>query len=102
MITVTTTQTRPSADVPFFIDANPESRDILLALVNTTQHLAAPPSFSLSEDGLTHTTVAVFIDQNQYDAFMTELEAVLPGFISARDEYSLQNGIQVNKTTNVS
>ncbi len=98
MITVTTVLTRPSDTVEFFIGAHPDIKAAFWMFLSTTQHLAAPPEFSQSEDGLVNTSIATFVDQAQYDAFLAELEQAVPGFFTLRDQYCQQHGILVDKT----
>lgn len=95
MITVTTVQTRPSIDVEFYIDTVPLVKSSLMAAVNTSETFAEAPTFEISEDGLSHTSTAKYNSLDDLNAFLAELEAVLPGFIAARDAYSSANGISI-------
>jgi hypothetical protein len=101
MIVITTTQTRPTLDVPFYIDTAPLVKSSFHALCSTTSHFASPPTFSLSNDGLVHTSVAQYNDQASCDAFLTEMQSTLPGFFDDRNAYSVANGIVITRTQEV-
>lgn len=58
---------------------------------------AAPPTFSISEDGLTHTSIATYDSHEQLEAFLAEMAEVLPTFFEDRDAYCVGNNIVVNR-----
>ena len=102
MITITTTQIRPSLDVEFYILTEPLVHSTFQAIVNSTVNIAEPPVFSMSEDGLVHVSVAKYADEAQLNGFLTEMETLLPGFFEARQVYSDANGIDVQRAMTIS
>jgi hypothetical protein len=103
MITVTTIQVRPSTNVMFYIDTVPPISAAIDALVTQTAttpeapSFAAPPSFTLSPDGLTHTAVAVYTTQEQLDLFLAEVEKTVPYFFATRQAYCTSHGISLTR-----
>lgn len=98
MIIVTTTQVRPSTEVEFYTGTQPLVSSALVALVSDSPHFSEPATFVMSEDGLIHQAVAKYPSEAALQAFLDELEQVVPGFFAARDAYSAEVGIIVNRT----
>jgi hypothetical protein len=98
MITVTTTQARPSVDIPFYMETQPLVADSFRTLLNTTVNFAMQPTFSLSVDWLVHTSIATYDSHEQYEAFIQELNFTLPGFFAARNAYCEEHGIWIDRT----
>jgi len=101
MITVTTTQQRQSSDTPFYIFTVPLVRSTFISLVSNTPNFAEPPVFTLSEDGLVHTSVAKYVDEDQLTTLLDELFQVLPNFFADRAIYDVRNDINTVRTVSI-
>jgi hypothetical protein len=97
MITVTTTQVRPSVSVPFFLDAEPVISIAMEDIIRRTNTQAAPPTFTISEDMLTHEAVATYDTQQDLDTFLAEVAVSLPHFFTSRENYCLANNIGLTR-----
>lgn len=99
MIRVTTVFTRPDTNVLFYYDAvTSYSAAIGAALINSPYVEAY--SFSVAPDSLVATSVADFADQAALDAFLEELDPVVPftSYIAEREAWCLQNNSSVVRT----
>jgi len=98
MLIVTTTYTRLSPLTPFYLDQAPVAALTFSDLMVTSEY--APMYDKIfSEDRLTCSTVATYINEEQLSNFLNELAAVLPTFFADRDAYGEANDITVTRTT---
>lgn len=95
MITVTTTYVRPSTDVNFYLEDNPEVLDKLFQLIRESQNAPTEQDFMLNE--FTNVSVATYNNLEQLNNFLTELEIAVPNFFSNRDAYCAQVGITISR-----
>jgi hypothetical protein len=96
MITVVTLQERPNTDVPFYIETVPEISSAFAQFIANTPHLIEPPSYALHNDR-NHVTVAKYASHEDLQAFLAELEVLIPSFFEMRDSYNRLNNISVTR-----
>lgn len=101
MIVVTTVQIRADLDTPFYVETQPLVQSTFAAIVNSTANMAEPPMFVLSVDGLTHTSIAKYETQEQLNAFLAEVQQLLPEFFTLRQDYNAAHGITSARTITV-
>lgn len=102
MITVVTTQTRPSISVPFFMDTVPVIAIAVEDVVRRTSTMAAPATFTMTEDLLTHTSTAVYANQQDLDTFLAEMDVAVPHFFTSRENYCTASGITLERVVTTS
>jgi hypothetical protein len=95
--TVITTQVRQDQNVPFYLDVNPQIADAIQGVITASTNITSS-RFTLSEDNLIHTAVALFEDVAKMNAFRAELNAVLPTFFNDRQAYSQALNISIART----
>lgn len=95
-ITVTTTYTRPTTSVQFFLEHDGVMFSSFSALLASSQN-SPVYTVTLSPDGLVSSSIAVYNDQNQLDNFLQDLNQALPTFFDDRDLYCAAHGITIDR-----
>lgn len=96
MYIVTTTFTRPSTDVLFYMDAHPEIRNQFNSFV-TAQTGKNLITMSATKDDLQQVVVAVYESEEALNQLLVEQEEAFPGLFNDRDKYCLDNNITVTR-----
>ena len=97
MIIVTTTQVRPNAEIPFYIDTTPALKTAVASFINLSTNIQSMSTI-LSEDQLTSTSVAIYDTQEDLDTVLAAFNAAFPGFFESRQAYSDSMGITITRT----
>lgn len=97
MIIVTTTQVRPSVEIPFYLDTTPALKTAVSAFIDAETRIQSM-STVVSEDLLTNTSVAVYDTQEDLDAVLAAYNEAFPGFFDARQGYCDSMGITLTRT----
>jgi len=100
MYRVIVSQTRPSADIPFFWTSFPQ-RGKQLKEFMTASPLVKLLQKAVSQDQLTAITVLHFDAEADYDAFMASLPDGLKSFNTDREAHNAVHGITLTRFVSV-
>lgn len=96
MYVVETRFTRPSSEVPYYLDTDLELKERFSKFAcKITDYALYFESFNSSD--CTQVTVTVFLDEAAYNRFIDHFNVTFPGFFEERDNYCSTNGIKVDK-----
>ena len=96
MIVVTTTQVRPSVEIPFYLDTTPSLKTAVSEFIDAAARIQSM-STVVSEDQLTNTSVAIYETQEDLDAVLADYNTAFPGFFDARQQYCDSMGITLTR-----
>lgn len=96
MYIVTTTFTRPSADVLFYMDAHPELRNQFNDFI-TAQTGKNLITLSASKTDTQQVVIAAYESVEALNQLLAEQDVDFPGLVIDRDKYCLDNNITVTR-----
>jgi hypothetical protein len=97
MVTVITTQTRPSVNLPLYFDTLSETQKQAFFNFVYSSPYVVTAIFEWDIDNLINTSIATYPDEASLNSFLAEFNQVFPTFMTDREEYSINNGIIVTR-----
>jgi len=95
-VTQTITTVLPSKEIKIFSDGDTNKTTTITFTKLISRYMANDliTSRITSEEGLTHINTRTFVDEETFNAFMAEPDAI--AFFEARNNYNTANGITSN------
>lgn len=100
MYTVITKFERPSADIPYYIDTNPELKLEFVRFVDICVSQVWPETTisTINESSLIQITTVTYADQETLIHFLSWYNETFPTFFADRDAYCAANNITITRT----
>jgi hypothetical protein len=95
MHTVVTRFDRPSKDIPFYLDTDPELKAKFNEFIEIHKELIV--SMNVENSDTTQITYVTYSDKDMCDTFLYILNNTFPTLFTDRDAYCNANGIEVNR-----
>jgi len=96
MYIVTTTFEKPSKDIPYYIDTDPELKARFLDF--TSVHREMIVNFQTENADTTQISVIVYPDKDVFNIFMELFNSTFPTFFTDRDTYCELHGIRISRS----
>jgi hypothetical protein len=96
MYLVITEFNRPSEDVPYYIDTNPELKEEFLKFTEANNGLFN--DMHVINAGKKQTTILFYPDEKTFNEFMELFNSTFPTFFIDRDSYCQANNITISRT----